>query len=281
MESDKLRIDVEAVIKDRLPRYSRFIPRPLVRWIEKTICQDSMNDMLDYAHGKRGAQFCYAVLEKLGITYTVHGKENLPQDRRVTIVCNHPLGGLDGIAMIHFIESVYGEPIHFPVNDLLMAVKPLDDIFLPVNKHGAQSRSTGMAIDDAFKGPDPIIIFPAGLVSRKLKDGIADLKWNKMFVNKCISSKRDVIPVYFSGNNSSFFYNFARLRERMGIKFNIEMIYLPREVFRCKNASFDIFVGKPIPYSSLEGGTAASAQAQKIRNIVYSLPHNNNGQEVK
>ncbi|MDE6651757.1 MAG: 1-acyl-sn-glycerol-3-phosphate acyltransferase [Paramuribaculum sp.] len=272
MESDKLRIDVAAVIKERLPRYSRFIPRRLVRWVEKTICQDRLNDMLDYAGDRRGAQFCDAVLEKLGISYTVHGKENLPQNRRVTIVCNHPLGGLDGIAMIHFIESVYGEPIHFPVNDLLMAVKPLDDIFLPVNKHGKQSRSTGVAIDEAFKGPDPIIIFPAGLVSRKLKDRIADLKWNKMFVNKCISSKRDVIPVYFSGNNSSFFYNFARLRERACIKFNIEMIYLPREVFRCENAEFDIFIGKPIPCSALKGGSEAVAQAQNIRNIVYTLP---------
>ncbi|MDE7451705.1 MAG: 1-acyl-sn-glycerol-3-phosphate acyltransferase [Paramuribaculum sp.] len=272
MGNDKLRIDVGAVIRDRLPRYRRFIPRALVRWLEKTVCQDRMNEMLDYADGKRGAQFCDAVLEKLNIKYTVHGKENLPENRRIAIVCNHPLGGLDGIAMIHFINSVYGEPIHFPVNDLLMAVKPLDSIFLPVNKHGAQSRSTGIAIDEAFKGPDPIIIFPAGLVSRKLKEGIADLKWNKMFVNKCISSKRDVIPVYFSGNNSRFFYNFAKLRERAGIKFNIEMIYLPREVFRCENASFDIYVGKPIPYTSLKGGTAAAGQAQEIRKIVYTLP---------
>ncbi|MDE6264352.1 MAG: glycerol acyltransferase, partial [Paramuribaculum sp.] len=154
MDSGELKIDVEAVIKDRLPRYSRFIPRPLVRWVEKTICQEKMNDMLDYAAGKRGAEFCDAVLEKLRIKYTVHGRGNLPADRRVVIVCNHPLGGLDGIAMIHFIASVYGEPIHFPVNDLLMAVKPLDGIFLPVNKHGAQSRSAGMAIDEAFRGPD-------------------------------------------------------------------------------------------------------------------------------
>lgn len=272
MDSGELKIDVEAVIKDRLPRYNRFIPRPLVRWVEKTICQEKMNDMLDYAAGKRGAEFCDAVLEKLLIKYTVHGRENLPEDRRVVIVCNHPLGGLDGIAMIHFIASVYGEPIHFPVNDLLMAVKPLDGIFLPVNKHGAQSRSAGMAIDEAFRGPDPIIIFPAGLVSRKLKDGIADLKWHKMFVNKCISSKRNIIPVYFSGHNSNFFYNFAKLRERAGIKFNIEMVYLPREVFRCQGASFDIFIGEQIDCTSLRGGTEATAQAQDIRSIVYSLP---------
>lgn len=272
MDSGGLKIDVEAVIKDRLPRYNRFIPRPLVRWIEKTICQEKMNDMLDYAAGKRGAEFCAAVLEKLRIKYTVHGRENLPADRRVVIVCNHPLGGLDGIAMIHFIASVYGEPIHFPVNDLLMAVKPLDGIFLPVNKHGAQSRAAGIAIDDAFHGPDPIIIFPAGLVSRKLKEGVADLKWHKMFVNKCISSKRNIIPVYFSGRNSNFFYNFAKLRERAGIKFNIEMVYLPREVFRCEGASFDIFIGEQIDYTSLRGGTEATAQAQDIRSIVYSLP---------
>ncbi|MCI9607124.1 MAG: glycerol acyltransferase [Muribaculaceae bacterium] len=272
MSESAIKIDVAAVIREKLPRHSRFIPRPLIRWLEHTICQKQMNDMLDYAAGKHGADFCRAVLEKLKISYTAHGRENLPPSGRCVFVCNHPLGGLDGIAMIDFIDSVYGGGVKFPVNDLLMAVTPLKDIFLPVNKHGAQTRAAGIAIDEAFASSGPIIIFPAGLVSRKQKEGIADLKWNKMFVNRCISHRRDVIPVYFSGRNSSFFYNFAKLRQKAGIRLNVEMIYLPREVFRCAGASFDIHVGKPIPYSSLKGGKDASAQAAEIRDIVYSLP---------
>ncbi len=272
--SDKgvIKIDVAAVIRERLPRYSRFIPRALVRWIERTICQRQMNDMLNYAAGKEGADFCRAVLDRLNIAYNVHGKENLPADKRCVFVCNHPLGGLDGITMIDLIASVYGKNLKFLVNDLLMAITPLRNVFLPVNKHGAQSRRAHMDIDEAFKGNDPIVIFPAGLVSRRQKNGIADLVWQKMFVNRCISSGRDVIPVYFSGCNSSFFYNFARLRQKAGIKLNIEMIYLPREVFRCTGATFDIFVGKPIPCSSLKGGKEALRQAAQIRDIVYSLP---------
>lgn len=270
-----LKIDVESVIRTRLPRYSRFIPRPLIRWVERTIRQKEMNDMLDYTEGKTGAEFCSAVLEKLNITYTVHGAENLPADRRVTIVSNHPLGGLDGIAMIDFVASVYGEPLKFPVNDLLMAIEPLKPVFLPVNKHGSQSRQAGMAIDEAFRGDDPVIIFPAGLCSRRLKEGIADLQWHKMFVNKSIATQRTVIPVYFSGRNSSFFYNFAKLRERSGIRFNIEMVYLPREVFRCRDAHFDIYVGKPVSWQSLRGGSQAAAQASRIREMVYELPKQN------
>lgn len=269
---DVIKIDVAAVIRERLPRYSRLIPRPLVRWIERTICQRQMNDMLAYAAGKEGPEFCRAVLEKLGITYTVHGRANLPQDKRCVFVCNHPLGGLDGIAMIDFIASVYGPRLKFLVNDLLMAISPLKDVFLPVNKHGAQSRRARGAIDDAFAGADPIVVFPAGLVSRRLKEGIADLQWHKMFVNKCISSGRDVIPVYFSGRNSSFFYNFAKLRQKAGIKLNIEMIYLPREVFRCSGSNFDIYVGEPIAHTSLRGGREALDQAAEIRRTVYSLP---------
>lgn len=275
MDSEPLKIDVESVIRKRLPRYSRFIPRPLVRWVERTICQNEMNDMLDYTAGRTGAEFCRAVLEKLDITYTVHGAENLPADRRVTVVSNHPLGGLDGIAMIDFVASVYGEPLKFPVNDLLMAIKPLAPVFLPVNKHGSQSREAGKAIDEAFRGPDPVIIFPAGLCSRRLKEGIADLQWHKMFVNKSIAAQRPVIPVYFSGHNSSFFYNFARLRERSGIRLNIEMVYLPREVFRSRGTHFDIFVGKPVSWQSLRGGADATAQASRIREMVYELPKQN------
>lgn len=160
MSESAIKIDVAAVIREKLPRHSRFIPRPLIRWLEHTICQKQMNDMLDYAAGKHGADFCRAVLEKLKISYTAHGRENLPPSGRCVFVCNHPLGGLDGIAMIDFIDSVYGGGVKFPVNDLLMAVTPLKDIFLPVNKHGAQTRAAGIAIDEAFASSGPIIIFP-------------------------------------------------------------------------------------------------------------------------
>lgn len=210
--SDIIRIDLDTVLRQRLPRHYRFIPRPLVRWMERVICQDQLNEMLRVNHGLRGADFCRGVLRHLGITYQVSGMANLPESGRAIFVCNHPLGGLDGMILIDMLSQRYGPGVRFVVNDLLMAVEPLSEVFLPVNKHGRQSRTSTAQIDSTFASDAPIIIFPAGLVSRKQKDGsIADLRWRKMFINKAVSTGRDIIPIYFNGQNSSFFIILQKL----------------------------------------------------------------------
>ena len=268
-KNDNLRVDISATLNSRASKYAKFIPGFMVKWLEHTICQDELNGILERTSGKRGAEF--AVLDDLDIKYNVIGADNMPLNRRVVIVSNHPLGALDGIALIDWVSKIYGPGVKFIVNDLLMAVKPLDNVFLPINKHGKQSRKSSSNIEEVFAGNDPIIIFPAGLVSRKRDEGIRDLKWQKMFINKAVQYHRDIIPVYFDGKNSPFFYNFAKLRTRVGLKFNIEMIYLPREIFRSRHARFTIVAGKPIPYNRFKGGRNAAIEAKAMKRIVYDL----------
>ncbi len=270
-KNDNLRVDISATLNSRASKYAKFIPGFMVKWLEHTICQDELNGILERTSGKRGAEFCHAVLDDLDIKYNVIGADNMPPNRRVVIVSNHPLGALDGITLIDWVSKIYGPGVKFIVNDLLMAVKPLDNVFLPINKHGKQSRKSSSNIEEVFAGNDPIIIFPAGLVSRKRDEGIRDLKWQKMFINKAVQYHRDIIPVYFDGKNSPFFYNFAKLRTRVGLKFNIEMIYLPREIFRSRHARFTIVAGKPIPYNRFKGGRNAAIEAKAMKRIVYDL----------
>lgn len=268
-----LEINVGEVLRQRLPRYYRFIPRGMVRWLERTVCQDGLNRLLRDNFPKRDADFCRGVLDDLDVTVNYHNIENLPPREltRVLFVSNHPLGGLDGMALIDFVRSYYGVAPKFIVNDLLAAVEPLSDTFLPVNKHGAQSRQAIRALDDAFASDAPLLMFPAGLVSRRGKKGVvADLEWQKMFVTKARQSGRDIIPLHFYGENSSFFYKFAKFRRRLGLKFNIEMIYLPREVFRASGKTFDVVIGKPISHTSLDN-MPPMQKAQQIRQLVYDL----------
>lgn len=272
-ESAPISINVERVLDERLGRRARRIPRFLVRGLERLIHQEDMNKLLKKAFPRRGADFCKTVLEELDVELEVKGRENLPEDSRRIFVCNHPLGGLDGIAMIDWLSRQYKRPVHFVVNDLLSAVEPLKECFVPVNKHGKQSREAIKALEEAFSGDDPVIMFPAGLVSRKHADGsIADLKWNKMFVQKAKEYGRDIVPLYFEGTNTPTFYRFARLRTRLGMKFNLEMILLPREVFKARGSRFTLYCGTALPSSELVSGAGAGDTASAIRNIVYSLP---------
>lgn len=268
------KIDIDAVLRERLGSRYRFVPRPLVALLKRIVCQDSLNDLLDKTGHLHDAEFCRAVLRELGITYSVVHPERLPDpaDRRVIFVSNHPLGGLDGMVLIDLLTSLYGPGLKFVVNDLLMAIDQLKGVFLPVNKLGKQSRDASDNLTRALEGPDPLVIFPAGLVSRRGADGaVADLEWHKMFINKAIASRRDIVPLFFSGRNSNFFYNFAYMRRRIGLRFNVEMALLPAEVFKQRSRNFTIVAGPRVPWNTLSTGSRAAADAREIKDRVYSL----------
>lgn len=280
-DNDAIRIDLDEVLRQRLPRLSRFIPRFAVEWMKRTICQDELNRILDENAGLEGADFARGALKSLGITVEPQFEERLPspENRRVLYVSNHPLGGLDGMALIDYVQRRHGGNVYFVVNDLLSAVKPLEKVFLPVNKFGKQTREAVKAVDEAFAGNDPVIMFPAGLVSRlrrvpymgKKRKLVSDLPWNKMFVNKAHHYKRDIIPIFFSGKNSKKFYRMANLRRRLGIKFNFEMIYLPGEMVRMADTSLTISFGVPLSWEMLTPGRDAAGCAASVRASVYHI----------
>lgn len=268
-----IQIDVEQTLNDKMGKKAKLVPKFITNWLKATICEDQLNECLREMYPKRGAEFCEAVLEHLDVKIDVLNEDKLPtmKHRRVIFVCNHPLGGLDGIALIALLTRKYGNGIRFIVNDILMAVDPIKEVFLPINKHGRQNRDAVQQINEVLDGPDPVVIFPAGLVSRKGKNGvIMDLEWHKMFVAKALQYQRDIVPLFFKGYNSSFFYNFAQWRKRLGIKFNIEMVYLPREVFRARGKSFMINVGQRVSHTDLKRADQAVIAAM-VREMAYAL----------
>ena len=269
-QSQVIQIDIRETLRSKMPRYSRFVPGWLVRWLERVICQDELNALLRAIGDKKGADASDTVLRELGITLDVQGLERLPEGR-VVIASNHPLGGLDGLALISTFGHHYDGKIRFMVNDLLMAVKPLEDIFLPVNKFGKQSREAVASIMAEYKGDKQMLTFPAGLCSRLHAGGvIADLEWQKAVVSMAAHYKRDIVPVHFGGQNSRKFYRAARWRKRLGIKFNLEQILLPSEMLKQRGARFTITVGDPVPWQTLDT-SQPGAEAARLRDLCYSL----------
>jgi putative hemolysin len=263
-------IDVEKVLYSKNPALRKVVPKFIVTYLKKIVHEDELNDFLTRSGHLKDEHLIEAFLKYLDITYTVEGTENIPESGRYIFVSNHPLGGLDGLVFI-FEISKYFHGIKFPVNDILTAIKNLSGIFLPVNKHGGQGRAAAMMIEEAYASDNQILYFPAGLCSRKRRGVIKDLKWQKSFITKSIQYKRDIIPAYFSGRNSDFFYNLAKIRKLLGIKANIEMLYLADEMFRQKGKEIRLVFGKPIPWQTFDKSKPAIDWAEWVKSKAYAL----------
>lgn len=243
----------------------------MIRWVEKLICQEDINDILEKYGDLRGVEFASASVKYLGASYKIEGVEKLVPGKRYIIVSNHPLGGFDGIILMDILGNHFNNKIRFVVNDLLTAIEPLKPIFVPVNKYGRQSAEIAAKIQQEYKSDNQIITFPAGLCSRLIEKNITDLEWKKGFINQAVKYERDIVPVYFNGKNSGFFYRFANFRKWLGLKFNFELILLPREMFKQRGGKFEVYIGDPIPWTEIAQNGTPATWTEKIRKIVYSL----------
>ena len=151
MKTEPLRIDVDSVIRQRLPRHYKYIPKWLIRWLERVIHQDGLNKILTDMGDSKGVEAADIALDDLNIKLRAIGEDNIPPEGRFIFASNHPLGGLDGMGLISLIGHRYNGEIKFIVNDLLMAVKPFDNVFMPVNKHGRQSRHSAQEIEEQYQ----------------------------------------------------------------------------------------------------------------------------------
>lgn len=265
-------IDLDKVIKEKNPRLYRRLPRFVINYLKRIVHQDTINEYIHKHRDKHGIEFVDAMLKEFGVKIETNGQLNSAGDRQVIIVANHPLGGLDGLALIS-AASKAGYDVLFPVNDLLMNLPNMRNMFIPINKHGRNVK-LAKELDESFSSSKTILYFPAGLCSRKSNRKIMDLEWKKTFVSKARTFKRDVIPVHIDARNSSFFYNIARIRKFLGIKANIEMVYLVDEMLKQRNKAIKFTFGKPIPWNVFDNRYTDRQWASRLRDFVYTLPQN-------
>jgi putative hemolysin len=264
------KIDVENVIYSKNPTLAKTLPGFVINYLKKIIHQDELNEFLKKWGHLRDSEFIAAGLEHFEIKFKVYGSENIPKTGRYIFASNHPLGGLDGLVFIHELSKHFHD-IKFPVNDILTNIKNMSGIFLPVNKHGAQAKDAAIMIEEAYASNCQILYFPAGLCSRKKMGVIKDLQWQKSFITKAVQHKRDIVPAFFSGRNSGFFYNLANFRKFVGLKANIEMLYLADEMFKQKDKEIRLVFGKPIPWETFDKTKSALEWADWVKSKAYGL----------
>ncbi|HPY82021.1 MAG: 1-acyl-sn-glycerol-3-phosphate acyltransferase [Bacteroidales bacterium] len=271
----KTYINISNVIRKKNPRLYKMLPKFVLSYLKKIIHEDDLNADLRILENLTTRQKFRTFLKHRNFKVEVHGTSNIPKQGRFIFTSNHPLGGLDGIVFYDTVVELFSQT-KFLVNDILMNIPGVEDCFLPINKHGANSREYIKKIDAACLSDEQILMFPAGVVSRKINGVVQDLPWIKTCVTFAKKYKRDIIPVYISGKNSNFFYNLANLRKRMGIHVNIEMFFLVNELYKYENRSISITFGKPISYKTFDNAKNPKEWAAYLREQTYLLAENEN-----
>lgn len=267
-------IDISDILRGKMGSKAKFVPSPLVKWLKHIVHQDEVNKYLWDSRHLTGVEWLEDCMRYLDMTLEIVGKENLPDKddgKLYTFVSNHPLGGEDGVALGAVIGRHYDGRFRYLVNDLLMNLPGLAPLCIPINKTGSQSRSFPTMVEAGFRSDNHMLMFPAGLCSRRINGEIRDLPWKKTFITKSVETHRDVVPIHFGGRNSDFFYTLANVCKALGIKFNIAMLFLVDEMYKNVHKSFRIAIGKPIPWQTFDKSRTPAQWAQYVQDEVYKL----------
>ena len=270
-------IDLYSLLNSKNPRLAKRIPRFVINRLSRIIHQQEVNDILAAYAGLEGIDFVRAALRHMKVSYSAPAMQKLDPAGRYVFASNHPFGGMDGLMLADEVYSCFGN-VKVIVNDLLMNLDPIKNLFIPVNKHGRQSSDAARLFNETFASDTPIVTFPAGLCSRRSGGIVADVDWKPNFLKKAAAYDRLVVPVYFDGRLSDFFYRLSNFRKAVGVKANIEQVFLVDEMFRQAGKTFEIIVGEPLQADRLlENNNTAFQAAQSVKQIVYSLSSSGSG----
>ncbi len=263
-------IDLDKVFKTKNPKLYKWLPRFILNYVKRIVHQEEINEFM-VEHDKDNAfEFCHAVIKKFNVKAVVNGLENIPKTGGVILAANHPLGGFDGMTMVTLIGE-RRKDVSFIVNDLLLNIHPLQEIFTGVNKHGKNASESLQNINALFASDRALFVFPAGMVSRRINGKITDLKWQKTFVTRARKTNKPIIPIHVDGHLSNWFYNLSNGRKKLGIKANIEMLYLSDEMFKQQGRTITFTIGKPIMPDTFTGKGNDQHWAEEVRKEVYRL----------
>ncbi len=264
-------VNIREIFKKKNPVLAKIMPGFVFNYINRILHLDFFNDFLKRNGHLEGIPFINQAVIEFNITEQIYGLENIPGSGRFVFASNHPLGGFDALLLMRCVDKKLGK-LKFLTNDILLGIPSLRPMFIPINKHGSNSREAAEVLNNTYNSDEQILIFPSGLASRKIKGLIVDLEWKKHFIAKSVKHKRDVIPVFIGGRNSNRFYRLANIRKFLHIKWNIEMFYLPDELMKHRNSEVPVYFGKPIPFQTFDKSKTHQEWAEWVKDRVYELP---------
>ncbi len=264
-------LDLEGRLQTRFPAWfagrRAHIARPLVRSIARLSRLDAIEAfMREHAH-LRGFAFIEAALERFDCRFLVDHveRERIPEQGRVVIVANHPMGALDALALLAFVGSIRRD-VRIVANDFLLAFDMLSDLLIPFRMLGGRPGAEGLRqVDAALAREEAVIVFPAGEVSRLTPFGVRDGAWRHGFVRFAEAAHAPLVPVRIEGRNSALFYGVSALFKPLGTGM------LAREVFARRHSRLVLRVGEPITLDDVGGAADRRVASLAVREAVYAI----------
>lgn len=263
-------LNVEKMIATKYPKLqnNKIIKGAISKFADSIVHQEEINHFLK-KHSNLGTfEFIDEALDNLNFDYSVSHKdiENIPSSGRVVIIANHPLGGLDALALIKLLSKVRKD-IRVVANDFLEVLEPIKPLLINVNNFKARQKKESIAkVYEALDNEMALLIFPSGEVSRASATGIKDKKWYKGFLKFAHRSNSPILPIFIGGKNSKTFYSVSALNK------TLSSLLLSNEMFKQKNKSIEILIGEIIPNENI---TPRGIQKDKLIELykkqIYNL----------
>ncbi|UTW04591.1 lysophospholipid acyltransferase family protein [Amphritea atlantica] len=269
-------VNVEQVITEKYPTFASkpsIIRNTALFMLRRLFHEQEVNAFLEDNNNYQGFEFIDQVLDYFNFTYSLSNKDlmNIPSSGRVLIIANHPLGALDGLALLKMIGEIRKD-VRIVANDMLSSFSQLSPLLLPVDNLNRATRKQDIAnINNALHNEEAVIVFPAGEVSRAGATGIKDSNWNQGFLHFAKKTNSPILPVFIGGKNSSLFYTIS------GINRTLAALLLPREMFNKHSMNLKFKIGEPIPYSQLDKLPVSGPEKCKmVRKHLYRLARDKN-----
>lgn len=269
-EEKALKLDIAKVLRQQKHWFLRNMPRVLVRLLERIIHQDEINALLLRLKDVKGFDFVRELQKAFDLRTEVMGAENLPSHNRLIFTLNHSMGALEGIASLTYLQERYPD-IKLLANNLLTNIKNARSFMLPVTVFSKTDRSAMAKIAEAYESETNIYTFPAGNVSRIFNGKVRDREWHRSFVENARKYQRKVVPIFIENVNSKLFYRIYQVRKFLRIGANIELFFLPHEMFKGRGQIIRLRIGKPIPHTAFTDQFSSHEWAQRVREHIYGF----------
>ncbi|WP_019557889.1 lysophospholipid acyltransferase family protein [Thiomicrorhabdus arctica] len=263
-------INIEKTLSHKHPDFEKKTGAKLfLKLLKRLLHEDEINQFIQTNQHLKGFAFLEHVLDHFNFSYQINNRDfnNIPSEGRVIIVANHPIGSLDGLALLKLVRSVRPD-VSIVTNELLSHIDPLDSLFLSVDNMsaGAQHKSQFKAMLSALKSDQAVIIFPSGEVSRIRPNGVRDGAWKAGFLKLAEKTKSPVLPIYIDAQNSALFYALSAIYKPLGT------LMLVQEMFKQSHQEIQFHISKPIPWKSIAKSEHKGKKlANEFRKYLYRL----------